>query len=279
MENIKNEILKDKKKYSLKPYYVAKVQVQACNLELLLNDIPIFNYSVTGGMSNEIPLNSYILESGNQILKIRLTPISNHQKLSKQVDFSIDLGYSNVVNENTLDKYIETVNYDLQQKIKEKELPFFEIEIPFQALVPWDYSNILKNAQTLSSEKLNYDNLVNNFYKILEQRNTEEYTLMLKNKIKRQADVKYSSKKEIEILIKELDLSRIKKLFPLTEYNVKFYAHGKLIRFISKSSEDNANKYLFRFTVPPLMEGKQDGESALNYLFYLPKGKTELEIF
>ena len=100
----RRRLKRDKKKYSLKPYYVAKVQVQACNLELLLNDIPIFNYSVTGGMSNEIPLNSYILESGNQILKIRLTPISNHQKLTKQVDFSIDLGYSNVVNENTLDK-------------------------------------------------------------------------------------------------------------------------------------------------------------------------------
>lgn len=85
--------------------------------------------------------------------------------------------------------------------------------------------------------------------------------------------------KEIDGLVKELDLSRIKKIHPLDDFEVKSYANGKLVRFVSKNSDENGNKYLFKFSVPPLMPDGNDGESALNYLFYLPNGKTELEIF
>lgn len=101
----------------------------------------------------------------------------------------------------------------------------------------------------------------------------------MKNKIKRQSDVKYLTEKEIEGITKELDLSRIKKLSPLNKYDVKLYAHGKLVRFTNRTIDEDGNRYLFKFTVPPLMPGGRDGESALNYLFYLPNGKTELEVF
>lgn len=279
MELIKKEILDNKKTYTAKPYYTVKLQIQACNFELLLNDIPVFIYSVKGGMTNEIPLNSYILKSGEQNLKIKLTPINNQLNLSEEVDFSLDLGYNNIVGENGLGQYIGLIKFQLSQEIKDKELPYFEIEIPFNAEVPWDYSYILDNAQDLSTTKNRLDPLVQKFYKLLEQKNSKEYSALLKNKIKRQSDVKYLSKKEIDGVVKELDLSRIKKLYPLDDYEVKNYANGKLVRFVSKKIDENGNKYLFKFTVQPLIPGGNDGESALNYLFYLPNGKTELEIF
>jgi hypothetical protein len=278
MELIKKEILDNKKTYTVKPYYSVKLQIQACNFELLLNDIPVFSYNVKGGMTNEIPLNSYILKSGKQYLKIKLTPINNQLRLSEQVDLSLDLGHSNIIGENILGEYIQSGEYALTQEIKDKQLPYLEMEIPFNAEVPWDYSYILDNAEDLSTTK-NLDPLVQKFYKLLEQKNSTEYSVLLKNKIKRQSDVKYLSKKEIDGVIKELDLSRIKKLYPLDDYEIRIYANGKLVRFVSKNSDENGNKYLFKFTVQPLMPGGNDGESALNYLFYLPKGKTELEIF
>ncbi|HEX8017735.1 MAG TPA: hypothetical protein VF465_21085 [Flavobacterium sp.] len=278
MELTKKEILNNKKTYAEKPYYTVKLQVQACNFELLLNDIPVFSYSVKGGMTNEIPLNSYILKSGRQYLKIKLTPINNQLKLSEQVDLSLDLGHSSIIGENIFGGYIQSGNYKLPQEIKDKQLPYLEMEIPFNAEVPWDYSYILDNAEDLSRVG-NLDPFVKKFHKLLEQKNSKEYSEILKNKIKRQSDVKYLSEKEIDVVVKELDLSRIKKLYPLEDYEVKIYANGKLIRFVSKKPDENGNRYLFKFAVPPLMPGGNDGESALNYLFYLPKGKEELEIF
>jgi len=278
MELIKKEILDNKKTYTAKPYYSVKLQIQACNFELLLNDIPVFSYSVKGGMTNEIPLNSYILKSGKQNLKIKLTPINNQLRLSEQVDLSLDLGHSNIIGENILGEYIQSGNYTLPQEIKDKQLPYLEMEIPFNAEVPWNYSYILDNAEDLSTAE-NLDPFVQKFYKLLEQKNSKEYSKILKNKIKRQSDVKYLSEKEIDVVVKELDLSRIKKLYPLEDYEIKIYANGKLVRFVSKNSDENGNRYLFKFAVPPLIPGGNDGESALNYLFYLPNGKTELEIF
>lgn len=279
MELIKKEISDNKKVYKVKPYYTVKLQIQACNFELLLNDIPVFSYSVKGGMTNEIPLNSYILKSGAQNLKIKLTPINNQSNLSKQVDVSLDFGFSNVVGENGLGEYIQLGKYDLTQEIKDSEFPFIEMKIPFYAEVPWDYSYILDNAQDFSKTKINLDPFVQKFYKLLDEKKSQEYSILLKNKIKRQSDVKYLSQKEIDDVLKELDLSRIKKLHPLEDYELRMYGNGKLVRFISKNSDENGNKYLFKFAVQPLMPGGKDGESALNYLFYLPNGKTELEVF
>ena len=65
----------------------------------------------------------------------------------------------------------------------------------------------------------------------------------------------------------------------MDDYDFKFYAKLKLDWFVSKKKDENGNQYLFKYTVPPLMAGKQDGEGAFNYLFYLPKGKKQLEVF
>lgn len=279
MELIKKEILDNKKTYTVKPYYTVKLQMQACNFELLLNDLPVFSYSVRGGMTNEIPLNSYILKSGKQNLKIKLTPINNQLKLSEQVDLSLDIGYSNIIGENGLGTYIQSGKFHLPQEIKDEKLPFFEIEIPFTADVPWDYNYILEDAQDLSKQSDLLKQTVNNFYHILETKDSKKYFELMKGSLKIQSTVEYMSRKETEKLLDDLDLSQIKKIYPLDNYEIKFYANNKLVRFISKTKDEDGNQYLYRYTVPPLMEGKLDGEGSFNYLFYLPKDKRELEVF
>lgn len=262
-----------------KPYYVAKLQVQACYYEVFLNEIPVFAYGVKGGISNEIPLNTCILASGKQILKIRLTPMFNNLQLSNQIDLSIDFGYNEIVGEKNLGNYISLGKFHLPTQIKEKTLPFYEIELPFEAKVSWDYKNILINAQDLSGAKKLLDETVHNFYEILQKRDSQKYSTIIEQCLKIQTIVEYLSKKESEELYQNASLSNIKKILPLEDYEMKFYVQGKLVRFQSTKRDENGNQYLFKYTVPPLMEGKQDGEGAFNYLFYLPKGKTELEIF
>ncbi|OMQ09519.1 hypothetical protein [[Flexibacter] sp. ATCC 35103] len=280
MELIKKEILDNKNTYSVKPYYTVKLQIQACNFELLLNDIPVLSYSVKSGMTNEIPLNPYILKSGKQNLKIKLTPINDQLKLSEQIDLSLDLGYNNIIDENNgLGEYIQSGKFNLSQEIKDKKLPYFEIEIPFNAYVPWDYKNILEDAQDLSKQSDLLKQTVNNFYHILETKDSKKYFELMKGSLKVQSDVEYMSRKEIDKLLNDLDLSQIKKIYPLDNYEIKLYANGKLVRFVSKTKDEDGNQYLFRYTVPPLIEGKRDGEGSFNYLFYLPKDQKELEVF
>ncbi|WP_333852033.1 hypothetical protein [Epilithonimonas sp.] len=59
----------------------------------------------------------------------------------------------------------------------------------------------------------------------------------------------------------------------------KFYFSNQQDLILGKNTFNYNNQFLFKYTVAPLMEGKQDGEGAFNYLFYLPKNKTQLEVF
>jgi hypothetical protein len=48
---------------------------------------------------------------------------------------------------------------------------------------------------------------------------------------------------------------------------------------VSKEKDEYGNRYVIKYKVAPLRVGGQEGESSENQLFYLPIGKTELEIF
>jgi hypothetical protein len=281
-KNMKQELIYSQKHYNEKPYYKVKVHLQACFYELFLNDIPVFSYGAKGGITNETPLNFYILKTGKQKLRIRLTPMFNNIQLSEQVDLTVELGFNNIIGEKNLDTYISCGNFHLPEEIKTKKLPFFEIEIPFEAKVPWDYSNLLENAQDLENNpnaKQLATNAVNKFYEILKEKDNSKYNLLMKEKIKKQVDVKYLSEKEIDRLINSSNLSEIKSLYPLPEYDIIFAGNGKLIQIKSKEKDEDGNSHVFKYTVKPLMEGGHDGLSSENHLFYLPKGKSELEIF
>ncbi|MCD9856804.1 hypothetical protein LUD75_18920 [Epilithonimonas sp. JDS] len=262
-----------------KPYYTAKIQIQACYYEVFLNDIPIFSYGAKGGISNEIPLNNSILSSGKQTLKIRLTPMFNQPQLNEQVDLVLNYGYNELIGENKLSDYVQLGSFKLPNEIKDKRLPFYEVELPFEAIVPWDYQSILDNAQDLTPLENKMDATVRRFYDIITKKDSKSYFEMMEQSLIIQSETEYMSKEEKDRLYRDVGLSNIRKVLPLDDYNFKLYAKGKLVRFYSNNKDENGNRYLFKYTVAPLIEGKQEGEGAFNYLFYLPKGKTQMEVF
>lgn len=102
---------------------------------------------------------------------------------------------------------------------------------------------------------------------------------MMETSLTIQSVTEYMSQKEKEELYNDVSLNHIKSVLPLDDYEIQLYANGKLVRFKSKNKDEFGNQFLFKYTVAPLMEGKQDGEGAFNYLFYLPKDKKQLEVF
>lgn len=276
------EILSFQNKYDEKPYYILKIQAQACFLDIFINNIPVFSIAAQGGISNEIPINYEILKSGKQNLKIRLTPLFNKTKLSKEIELDVDAGFYMVQGERNLGEYTQCETFILPHDVKDLELPFFEIEVPFEAKVPWDYSKLLVEAQNIqknpNARKL-IDKAVLKLYDALKNKDQKTFNNLYLNLLKRQSDVMYSSDKEIKEYIEYLNLSKVKKVLPLPEYEVLFFAEGKLARVISKEIDEDGNRYVIKYIVPPLMDGGMEGESAENQLFYLPKNKTELEFF
>ena len=260
-------------------YYIAKIQAQACFYELFLNDIPVSSFGVIGGISSDVTLNTSILKSGNQVLKIRLKPMKNNLILSKQADFFIKILSFDLKENKKLDNEKLIFELKIPGKLDKENLPFFETEITFEANVNWDYSSVLEEAYDLR-DKINFLNQsVENFYNIIKNKDSKRYFEIMKTTLEMQSKMEYMSEIEKKELFLENNLNYIKEVLPKEDYEINFYAKGKLVRFTSVKKDENDNQYLFKYTVPPLMEGKNDGEGAFNYLFFLPKEKSELEVF
>ena len=56
-----------------RPYYLINVKSSAVNFDIRVNDLPLLKFfEKSGGMNMEFPINTGILESGDQILTIKL---------------------------------------------------------------------------------------------------------------------------------------------------------------------------------------------------------------
>lgn len=134
-------------------------------------------------------------------------------------------------------------------------------------------------GQDRSNLKPKLEETVRRFYNILKTKDSKSYYEMMETSLEIQSVTEFMSQKEKEELYNDVSLTHIKKILPMDDYEIQLYADGKLVRFKSKNKDEFGNQFLFKYTVAPLIDGKQDGEGAFNYLFYLPKNKTQLEVF
>ncbi|PAM92658.1 hypothetical protein B4N84_21220 [Flavobacterium sp. IR1] len=65
-------------------YYELDCSALMCYFEVLINDVCVFSLNVDGQASMDIPINSGILEKGEQNIEIRMFPLSGKTELHKE---------------------------------------------------------------------------------------------------------------------------------------------------------------------------------------------------
>lgn len=281
------EIEKKVNSFSLRPYYSVDFENgnSGCQFEILINDIPVFSkIGIQGGVTSSAPINSCILKSGKQKLKIKLYPNVGKENIKvshKNISpFNLNISYrKDAWNENNLN---EIVVFKLPTiLLPEKGLPYFEKEIEFEAVVPYQFEG-WSNSKDLTKIP-NIEQKVINKYKELQK------LLINKNysafaKMKNQKDIEMN----ISFYLKPNDViegeNYNKKAFtekdaeiqPLDNVKITFYGDGRLVTLEKIKDKDSA---LRTKIVHKTNDGKQKEEIiSFPILFHIPQNSNDLEI-
>ncbi len=213
-----------------------QINSQNCHYEIRINDMETSLYQDREpAMSIRIPFNSEILESGEQKLSVRVTPLQGNT-LSPKADLSLRLFYY-------LDMTDEKYDYGGTQPIMEWELPQVSEDVPyvqldtvFYARVPYRIKN-MKYAVDLS--KMDKDELLKevvakytNFLRLIKT----DYDRF--NEIHRESTPAaimtiYTTEEEMKQVRENNKKSYtnpedVADIQPLENYELKLYGYGKI---------------------------------------------------
>lgn len=131
--------------FTIRPYYSVDFDNgdSGCQFEILVNNIPVFSkIGISGGVTSSAPINSCMLKSGKQKLKIKLYPNVGKENITvshkNNSPFNLNISYrKDAWDHDSLD---EVVVFKLPPiLLPEKGLPYFEKEIEFEAKVPYEF--------------------------------------------------------------------------------------------------------------------------------------------
>ncbi|MFB9066347.1 hypothetical protein, partial [Flavobacterium branchiarum] len=194
----------------------------------------------------------------------------------------IKLQYTKDKNDG-VNTYTNLAHVQLPDNIGSKKLPYFELTIPFEADVPFDFSKDIETAQDLSKIP-NIEKKVVAKYNQLRDLLVEGDGLSFLKEIE-YSDLKktsylYFTKKEILIQDKtdNLDIKRVKKdvknrkLYPIENYEMTFSANNRLV--LLRRKKDKQEMIYLEFE----NESGIDGSIRCTVL-YMPEGSDELKVW
>ena len=280
IEVIKQQVKQQISQYQSFPNYSIQVNKGGCRVDLIGNGMPLYTFFEVEGMSSgTISFNGYILKSGTQQLKVKVYPAEGKTTLDDNTYLTIEiLKWNN--ERDPISERLVLKEASLPDKVKQQKLKYYELIVDFDAQVPYDFSQTLTSAETLSTIP-NIENKVLDTYKKI-------YSWLKKEDIESLADFYAESNiryclvfyLEDELLEDRFDYKDIfkpkQKVDPFpdkSKYKMVFYADGKLVRL--ERIKDHSD-------ILTLSGKDSDGtevNTELNVLLYMPKGSNEFKQF
>lgn len=254
------------------PYYTIDFSASACNFEILINDIPVVSMEVKGQVATNVPINYAIYKNGIQYITAKITPLLGELNLHVEAGLKYNIRLFDVAN-NEFNFIEDFPIVELPKVGKEQKIPLstesseFSAEIPY-SLTKWDGAENLKDVVNIKEKLIaSYNYLA----ELIKNEKYDEFVERIKNREKNMATSMYLSNSESNARINSLidDAKNGFKIMPLPQDTVmKFYGYGKLATF----KKLNGEPALF------LYNSETQEELMIDQMFYIPKGKTELEV-
>lgn len=276
-------------------YYFSASQKQ-CFYEILINDVPVFRHFDESGVITPICLNPYITKSGKQSFTYRLYPQKNNgdgvsfDHLTDDTKIKIELfGRKEDDRINAFKNQKSVFNHKSATKSDGKTFiaagkDYYESTISFEAEVPYNLQGV-ENSEDLSQmdQKMLFSKTVEAYryyWKLINEKKMDDYfRLGFKSDVEEinSSNITKENLEAIEDADKFHFLMPGFKLTPMENYQMRLYAHGKVVCLEQRS--DNVR---LKNRTPIWGQGQSpSGEiSTKFYKLYLqiPKGKKTFEI-
>ncbi|HCA10043.1 hypothetical protein [Chryseobacterium sp.] len=267
------------------PRYEIEFSQDACGYEILINDVPVHRYLLSGSANEQrIPINDHILLSGKQEITIRLFPpmLSDGSWSSTLVDESkfkikvIHRQNNGPLEENQSVFEFNTVNQPGTEKFQASGQKVFEFKGVFNAKVPYQLEG-WRHSKDLSKE--NQDLLLkeavaayNNFRNILIKKDTKAYASLMYDKEVELAKAFYWNKpSDSEERWNEMRRNIIGKreILPLKGFKMILYAGGKIVAL--QPTDEMYKDYL-----SAIHARTPDEDIQVSFLLHKKAGSNEL---
>lgn len=270
----KNKTTNNKNDMGNKTFYFIDYNYnKKCGFAIYINDILVekaikpvnLDYAIT-------PINSYILESGIQDIKVVLFPFNDNETIDVDADFQLKVFYIEDYNQEVISS-IENIAFDLPDiSILDEKLPKWEYKNVFKTKIPYkvkgwknskkmnDVSNIdYKIKDKFSQLKLFLENKqVDKFLKELSVSMDESTIFYYLTK-----DQSYESINDMKEFIKTPNI----KVASLDGTIVRYYANGKLATLETKEGKpairiiEKSDGYVGEESFPILLHIPQDSDN------------------
>ena len=256
----------------VQPYYELDFSAAFCLFEVRVNDVLVFTMNLDGQTSTMIPINSAILESGKQQVSIKVLPLAGQKYLNPSAQFKYDIKVFDAANdlnfkEQLPGKYAVAKVDPVKKQTVLTQTADFTAEVPY-AITAYQNSTDLSTVSGLKG-KLNdaYQQLSD----LIKKGDVEQIKKLIANRESIAAVTMYLSKEESDDRMEGI-VSNLKsgyKLAPIpADAVVKIFGNGKIATLIRPNGE------------PALIlkNEKDQEELQLEFNFFIPAGKTDLEI-
>ena len=291
-ENFVEQITSRVKRYKWEPLYYLRIGKANCIIEVLVNDLPIYQSYELSNLASPLEINHRILKTGTHSVTVRMYPVGDLIKeaydygetvthLGDASSVSIKVVRYNKQGDMGFDDEFEVKSHQSPTKDADGEvfsgsgLAYYEYSFEFHADVPYDLSeNSWGNAADLRKVKKEYLNdAVYEYY--------QNYVQALKNNNKDyiaqkdfiatlvQAQAFYKTEEEVKEIWDEttefMD-SPILEPQPITNYELIFYADGEACQLRHKNPSD---KRLRNESSAWVLYKNNDREGAMFFALYL----------
>lgn len=256
-----------------KNFYALSFSSNGCNFRILVNDVLVIDFFDTGGGTGMTPINSSILKSGIQRLKIELYPVKGHEEKGINSIRPLDIFVKCKDNELSFADYETILTNPLNNIEIPLGIPYFEYECTFEAEVPyvlqgWSNCKDLRDEPNLEEqviEKLNE-------LKILFE--NKDYDRLTDIMLYKQNSASYSIYRSVdegkEQLLEMFDKMKVRydEIAEFKDYKITFMGDGKLVYVENIFDRDPALRLVKdkrRWPIQILL-GKREGSDELEVI-------------
>lgn len=278
-KEMKEELVKSLKEYSEKRVYYVQVNKGGCRVELDVNGLLLHNDFTEWGSTGSIPMNLSILKSGKQSLQVKIYPTSQQKTLTDITRLQVTVTYGKTPN-SSIEEQVTVLDWNLPKEIIDQKLSYYETTLDFDAAVPYDYTYRLDDAVDLRKipniEQLALEKM-KEIRQLYEAGDVETYWNMVFDKYSQYANSLYQTSEEISEDIEDdvtfFGYHKNRKIFPINDYEIFFYAEGRIITLLERDTRESILKSSY------IDEQGFECEDELTIILYMPKGNNELRIF
>lgn len=281
---LRKEVISKIETYDTRPMYAVQINKNKCRVLIKCNDIPHWlTFYENYGESFLAYLNNYIPKSGKQLLTIQVFPKEGDKFIAENANADIRLVYMKDKDDSIQD-FENLVELSLPENLGDLELPYYEFTIPFDAVVPFNFSKELETAKDLTKMKNIEEKVLAKYEqlkKMIEKGEGAEYVKQMDNKYTRVQNTLYGTEKELLATLNENDDSDIwlfsskdveyRRVPEFKNYEIVFGYNGKLVQLRSIKTKK---------TMIQIYVGEEYDEPAWDDIFlYIPAGSNELKVW